>query len=126
MAEADLSKIIGLIMENPELIEKIKELKKSAKAYFKEKTELFSKLMNIKYGRITITSAQTRFGSCSSLGNISYSYRLMMYPEAAREYVVVHELAHILELNHSDRFYAIVQKYLPDYKERKKLLKEIG
>jgi len=79
--------------------------------------------MSLKHGRITITSAKTRFGSCSSKGNISYSYRLMLYPEAAREYVVVHELAHLLEMNHSKRFYAIIEKYLPDYKERKKLLK---
>jgi len=79
--------------------------------------------MNLKYGRITITSAKTRFGSCSSKGNISYSYKLMLYPEAAREYVVVHELAHLVEMNHSKRFYSLVERYLPDYKERRKLLK---
>ena len=79
--------------------------------------------MGLKYSRITITSAETRFGSCSSKGNISYSYRLMLYPEAAREYVVVHELAHLLEMNHSKKFYAIVERYLPDYKERRRMLK---
>ena len=103
--------------------EKIKELKLQAKAYFDIKTREFSKIMNIKYGRVTITSARTRFGSCSSKANISYSFRLMLYPEAAREYVVVHELAHIKEMNHSERFYNIVRTYMPDYKERKKLLK---
>jgi predicted metal-dependent hydrolase len=80
--------------------------------------------MGIKYGRITITSARTRFGSCSSEGNISYSYRLMLYPEEAIDYVVVHELAHRREMNHSPRFYAIVERILPDYKERRKLLKQ--
>ena len=75
---------------------------------------------------MTITGAKTRFGSCSSKGNISFSYRLMMYPEPAREYVVVHELAHLVEMNHSKRFYAIVERYLPDYKERKKQLKNGG
>ena len=80
--------------------------------------------MGIKYGRITIASAKTRFGSCSSKGNISYSYRLMMYPEEAIDYVVVHELAHRIEMNHSPRFYAIVERILPDYKKRRKLLKE--
>ena len=79
--------------------------------------------MNLSYGRITITSAKTRFGSCSSQGNISFSYRLMLYPIEAREYVVVHELAHLLEMNHSKRFYAIVERYMPDYKERRKKLK---
>lgn len=108
----------------PELTEeKIKELRKYAKIYFKQQTERFSKIMNLDYGRITITGAKTRFGSCSSKGNISFSYRLMLYPEAAREYVVVHELAHLVEMNHSKHFYNIIESYLPDYKERRKILK---
>ena len=78
--------------------------------------------MGAKYQRLTITGAKTRFGSCSSKGNISFSFRLMLYPEPAREYVVVHELAHLFEMNHSKQFYQIVEKYIPDYKERKKLL----
>jgi predicted metal-dependent hydrolase len=101
----------------------IKEIKKKARIYFKEKTEHYASIMGLKYGRITITSAQKRFGSCSSEGNISYSYRLMLYPEAAREYVVVHELAHFKEMNHSSKFYSIIEKILPDYKARKRLLK---
>ena len=106
--------------------EKIAELKKAAKVYFKNKIEHFANIMNLKYGRMTITSAKTRFGSCSSKGNISFSYRLMLYPQPVREYVVVHELAHLLEMNHSKRFYAVIERYLPDYKERKKQLKNGG
>ena len=101
----------------------IKGLKKSAREYLTEKCEYFSRLMGLEYNRITITSAKTRFGACSSAKNISFSYRLMLYPEPAREYVVVHELAHLKEMNHSKKFYTVVEKYLPDYKERKKLLK---
>ncbi len=101
----------------------ISEIKKNARVYLVCKTEYFSKIMGLKYGRITITSAKTRFGSCSSKGNISYSWRLMLYPEAAREYVVVHELAHLVEMNHSDRFYKIIERILPDYKDRKRMLK---
>lgn len=103
--------------------ERIAELKRSARTYLGDKTKYYANLMGLKYGRITITSAKTRFGSCSSKGNISYSYRLMMYPEAAREYVVVHELAHLVHMNHSPAFYALVEKYMPDYKSRRKLLK---
>ena len=103
--------------------EYIKKLKREAKEYLTAKTECFAKTMGLKYGRITITSAKTRFGSCSSKGNISYSYRLMLYPEAAREYVIVHELSHLVEMNHSKKFYAIVERYLPDYKERRRMLK---
>lgn len=98
------------------------KLKAQAKVYFKETTDRYSKIMNLSYGRIKITSARKRFGSCNSKGTVCFSYRLMLYPEAAREYVVVHELAHLLELNHSRRFYSIVEKYMPDYRERKKLL----
>ena len=102
----------------------IKRLREFARTYLTAKTEEYSKIMGLKFGRITITGAKTRFGSCSSKGNISYSYRLMLYPEAAIDYVVVHELAHLVEMNHSRRFYAIVEKVLPDYKERVKLLKK--
>ena len=99
------------------------KLKREAREYLETKTEYFSKIMGLKYSRITITSAERRFGSCSSKGKICYSYRLMLYPEAAREYVVVHELAHLVEMNHSKRFYKIVEKYLPDYKERRRMLR---
>ena len=108
----------------PELTEaEILSLKKQAKSILKAKTEYFAKIMNLKYGRITITSAKIRFGSCSSQKNICYSYRLMLYPEKAIDYVVVHELAHTKEMNHSKAFYDIVASVLPDYKDRRKLLK---
>ena len=72
---------------------------------------------------LTITGARTRFGSCSSKGRLSFSWRLMRYPDAAIEAVVVHELAHLKQMNHSPAFYAEVLRVLPDYYERKKLLK---
>lgn len=103
--------------------EEIAQMKRSAKIYLNDKVKYYSKIMGLNYSRIMITSAKTRFGSCSSKGNICFSYRLMLYPEAAREYVVVHELAHLVEMNHSKRFYAIVEKYLPDYKDRRRMLK---
>ena len=104
--------------------EQIKELRETARSYLVAKTKIYADALGLKYGRITITGAKTRFGSCSSKGNISYSYRLMLYPESAIDYVVVHELAHLVEMNHSRRFYAIIEKILPDYKERIKLLKK--
>ena len=99
------------------------KLKKEAKLYFEAKTRVFSEIMGLKYGRIKITSAKTRFGSCSSDKNICFSYILMLYPEPAREYVIVHELCHLVYMNHSKEFYALLESYLPDYKERKRLLK---
>ena len=107
----------------PELSEsEINAMKRSASEYFPPLVDKFSSLMGLKCSRIRITSAEHRYGSCNSKGNICFSYRLMLYPEAAREYVVVHELAHLKEMNHSPAFYKIIEKYMPDYRERKKLL----
>ena len=101
----------------------IRRLKSEAKEYFAEKCPEYAEIMGVDYTRINVTSAKTRFGSCSSKGSISFSYLLMLYPEAAREYVIVHELAHRIEMNHSPRFYAVIERYMPDYKKRRELLK---
>lgn len=102
----------------------IPALRERARAILSSKTKHYAEIMGLKYGRITITGAKTRFGACSSKGNISYSYRLIDYPEEAIDYVVVHELAHLVEMNHSKDFYKLVETFLPDYKERRKLLKK--
>ena len=103
--------------------QEIKALKDEARDYFAKMVEKYSCITGLKCGRIKITSGKRRLGSCSKDGNICFSYRLMQYPESAREYVVLHELAHLLEMNHSPRFYKIIERYMPDYKERQKLLK---
>ena len=104
--------------------EDVLELKRLAKTILPAKVAYYANIMGLKYGRITITSAKKRFGSCSSSGNISFSYRLMLYPDAAVDYVVVHELSHLVKMNHSKRFYAIIERVLPNYKDRIKLLKK--
>ena len=103
--------------------EQIIALKRAAHVYFTERAAHFAAIMGAEYKSVKISSAKARFGSCSSEGNISFSYRLMLYPEAAREYVVVHELAHTRQMNHSAAFYKIIESVMPDYRERKKLLK---
>ena len=87
-------------------------------------TEEYTALMGVHPTSIRITKAEKRFGSCSSSGHICFSYRLIEYPEDAIRYVVIHELAHIKELNHSTRFWEIVARYCPDYKNCQKLLSE--
>ena len=72
---------------------------------------------------LKVTSAQKRYGSCSGKNSLCFSCFLMRYPEEAIDLVVVHELCHIREKNHGPRFYALLEQHLPDYKERKKLLK---
>ena len=99
-------------------------LRARALADLPRRTAMWAERMGITYTGVKITSAKSRFGSCNSRGGIAYSFRLMQFPEQVIDYVVVHELAHRKEMNHSARFYAIIAAYLPDYKDRIKLLKD--
>ena len=83
----------------------------------------YAEWMGVTPTGIKITGAKTRFGSCSAKNSLCFSLYLMAYPDAAIDYVVVHELAHIRHKNHSPAFYAEVARVMPDYKERRKLLK---
>ena len=101
-------------------------LAEQAKQVFSEKAAYFAKKVGVTYGRITIRNQKTRWGSCSSQGNLNFNCLLMLAPEAVQDYVVVHELCHRKEMNHSDRFWREVAKVMPDYKVHKKWLKEHG
>lgn len=81
--------------------------------------------MGLTPAGIKITSAEKRFGSCSAKDSLCFSYRLMLYPPDAVDYVVVHELAHIRHKNHGKQFYALIAQVMPDYKERERLLKTV-
>ena len=104
--------------------ERERELRRLAHDVLPAKTEHYGHIMGMLPTGVKITSAKTRFGSCNSKNSICYSWRLMERCEAAIDYVVVHELAHLAHKNHGAQFYACVQKVLPDYRERRKLLKE--
>ena len=99
---------------------------KIARDIFVRKTEYYARIMGVTYGRITIREQKTRWGSCSSRGNLNFNWRLILAPEEALDYVVVHELAHRKEMNHSRAFYAVVESVLPDYRRQKKWLRENG
>lgn len=103
--------------------EDIAALKEKAKREIPLKVARYSKQMGLYPTSVKITSARKRFGSCSGKNGLCFSYLLMQYPEAAVDYVVVHELAHIRHKNHGEAFYALIAAYLPDYKERIRLLK---
>ena len=83
----------------------------------------YGALMGLTPAGLTVTGARTRFGSCSGKNSLCFSCFLMRCPEEAVELVVVHELCHIREKNHGPRFYALLEQYLPDYRERKNLLR---
>ena len=99
------------------------ELLRKAQEIIPVKVEYYSAIMNLKPSAVKITGAKTRFGSCSGKNSLCFSWRLMAYPKEAIDYVVVHELAHIRHHNHGKEFYKLIEKYMPDYKERIKILK---
>ena len=103
--------------------EDIKALYKKAREILQSRLEFWSSVTGFTPTGVKITSAKKRFGSCSPKNSLCFSVYLFDYPAAAIDYVIVHELCHIKEHNHSARFWALVQKYMPDYKERQKLLK---
>lgn len=86
----------------------------------------YAEQMGVDYGRITVKETKTRWGSCSTKGNLNFHWKLILMPQEILDYVVVHELAHRREMNHSERFWKIVRGILPDYEERRKWLKENG
>ncbi len=98
-------------------------LRQRARELLPGKVAHYAAIMGVTPTSVKITSARTRFGSCSGKNGICFSLYLMQYPEEAIDYVVVHELAHIRHHDHSPAFYAEVARGLPDHKERMKLLK---
>ena len=97
-----------------------------AKRVFPPKVKKYAEMIGVTYGNITIRMQKSRWGSCSSKGNLNFNCLLMNAPEKIVDYVVVHELCHRKEMNHSDRFWGEVEKVMPDYKERRKWLKDNG
>lgn len=98
--------------------------KKQAKACLQAKCAYFSQIMGLRPSEVKINGAKTRWGSCNRKGGINFTYRLLFVPEELVDYVVVHELAHLKEMNHSDRFWSVVEWTMPDYKTRRRLLRE--
>lgn len=100
--------------------------RRQAKARLEERAAYFASRMGVSYQRISVRAAKTRWGSCSAKGNLNFHWKLILMPPQVLDYVVVHELAHRKEMNHSPAFWAEVEKILPDYRERRKWLKTYG
>ncbi len=110
----------------PITMQDIKELADKAKKVIPERVKYYAPKVGVTYGSITIRNQHTRWGSCTGKGNLNFNCLLMLAPPQVLDSVVVHELCHRKEMNHSDRFYAEVLRVYPEYNKWNKWLKENG
>ena len=94
-----------------------------ALAKLKEKTDRYAKTLNVEPSSVTVKDYKSRWGSCSTSGDITYNWRIIMAPHRIIDYVVIHELCHLVEHNHSDKYWKQVESLVPDYRERRAWLK---
>lgn len=106
--------------------EELERLAALARQVLPRKAERFASVLGVRYGRITIRRQRTRWGSCSARGDLSLNCLLMLAPERVQDYVVVHELCHRKHMDHSPRFWAEVERVMPDWRESRRWLRENG
>ncbi|NEZ70637.1 M48 family peptidase [Clostridium botulinum] len=119
----------GILKEKREVIIKDnleKFYKEKAVKVLKERTDYYSNILKVSPKNIVIKNQKTLWGSCSSKGNINYNYKIVMAPLKILDYIVVHELCHLVHMNHSKDFWQLVESIIPDFKERRNWLKENG
>ena len=104
----------------------VEQLREQARKLVTERVRYYAPIVGVTYGQIAIRTQHTRWGSCSSKGNLNFNCLLALVPPEVLDYVVVHELCHRKELNHSDHFWNEVRRILPDYKVQRKWLKDYG
>jgi predicted metal-dependent hydrolase len=92
----------------------------------RERAELHAVALGVTFGRVTIRDTRSRWGSCSSRGNLNFSWRLLLAPWAVMDYVAAHEVAHLVELNHSPRFWSLVESRCPSFREQRAWLRQHG
>ena len=104
----------------------LNHLVRVARKVFAERVAYYAPLLGVSYNKITVRKQRTRWGSCTKDGNLSFNALLVLAPPEVLDSVVVHELCHRLEMNHSPRFYAQIDRVFPDYKKWDKWLKKNG
>lgn len=107
-------------------VEEIHKLADRASKIFPTRVMHHAEIMGVRYGRITIRNQVSRWGSCSAKGNLNFNCLLVLCPREVLDYVVVHELCHLKEMNHSKKFWSLVEQICPEYKIHKLWLKEHG
>lgn len=90
------------------------------------KIEYYNKICNFKFNKINIKNQRTKWGSCSKKGNLNFNYKIALMPERIADYIIIHELCHLKEFNHSGKFWNLVAEFMPDYLKIKEELKNKG
>lgn len=99
--------------------------KESARKLVRERLEYFNQFYGFKYNKVAIRNQKTRWGSCSKRGNLNFSYKLALLPPHLSDYIIVHELCHLQEFNHSQAFWDLVAKKFPEHGNLRKQMKDI-
>lgn len=113
-----------LVKYDTDIDDIVKWMKETAADIIKRRAEFYAQIMNVKYSVVKISGAKTRWGSCSAKNSLNFSWRLVMCSPQVIDYVVVHELAHIIHKNHGRDFWAMVETYMPNYKAYRKWLRD--
>ncbi len=102
----------------------VKWYKNQARTVFQDRAKYYAEKYGFNFEKVKLSSADKRFGSCSSKGNLNFVWRLVMAPISVVDYIIVHELCHLKQMNHSKKFWDLVSSILPDYKDQEKWLKQ--
>ena len=105
---------------------KYKKQKEAARAFVHKKLELFNRHYGFAYNNVAIRNQRSRWGSCSKKGNLNFNYRILLLPEHLADSVIVHELCHLKEFNHSKAFWKLVEETIPDHKARRLALARLS
>jgi hypothetical protein len=100
--------------------------KEQARALIYERLRIYNEIYNFSYNKVFIKNQKTCWGSCSSKKNLNFNYKILFLPKEQQDYIIVHELCHLKEMNHSPKFWALVKKSIPNYRDIKKQLRSSG
>ena len=104
--------------------EEVMEYKNKARGILLERLPFYNRQYNFSWKKVTVKIMKTRWGSCSSKGNLNFNYKIALLPSSLADYIIVHELCHLKEMNHGERFWSLVEKQMPQYKQLRKELKK--
>ena len=119
-------KYLEMIAEYGNGTQAIERMRQRTRKLLNEKVPAFAAKIGVSYGKITVRAMKSRWGSCSIRGDLSFNLLLSELPEEILDYVIIHELCHRVEMNHSSRFWQLVQKHDPDYLRHRKYLRNQG